>query len=280
MEYYWLLILFLVLVVGFLLLLRGVDHLDTTAPGYRIGNIIGFWYTRNHHDKSLENPYEMAAGHTGTFAEHLLKVKASHLVDDSMKNVMTDDPFWWDQMDAYKKLAPQFNVSLRNAIQSFKGWDFTDAIDPNACVVHMRTGDFLKENDRTMQVDELIKASDRLPREPSVFDVLNGGKSHDDKNESSSDIKTKSDAVIDELISKLQTKFPNSRVNKIESENADKDFYRMVHAPMLLTGLGSFATMAAAANTNFRLTPAFSVRSGGRNNVKADNICENWFTYV
>lgn len=267
------LIVFIIVLVVLILFKRS-EFLDTTAPDYRLGNIIGHWYTENNMGKANESVRALAEPHKGTFANFLIDYKATHLVPNPNKNVFNDN-YWWDSMDSYKRLFPHLNISLRNAFKSFNGWDFNESIDPNTCVVHMRVGDFLKDANRTMKVDEIIKATDKLPRKPDVFEVLNGGKLHETNAES----KKASEDIINDLVAKLKAKFPNAQVNKIESENADHDFYRMVKAPMLLGGLGSFVTMAAAINENFRLTPGFSIKDGRTNN-KEELLYENWFTYV
>lgn len=276
------------LVIAFLLFIcviiyyKNISFLEKTKGGYRLGNIIGFWYTEGIHGGSIDNVHEMSgAKDEGTFAKFLVNTKPIKLLSVTKGAVLKDDPWWWDNVENYKNIYPEFNESLRYAINNFKDWEFKDLIAPNTCVVHLRVGDFTSDSDRLMKVDEIVKATDKLPNIPDVFEILNGGKFHEgDKPLASKDVQDRSDKIIDELFNKIKTKFPNSKVVKIESENADHDFYRMVHAPMLLTGLGSFASMAAAANKNFRLTPGFSLKPGGRNDVKESNIYEQWFTYI
>ena len=78
----------------------------------------------------------------------------------------------------------------------------------------------------------------------------------------------------------IRLKFPQAEIIQIESENTDKDFYRAVHAPMLITGTGSFAIMATIANNNFRLTPTVNRLDQGINTIiPSENIYENWYTY-
>lgn len=272
-------IILLIIVVVLILWRRDSFFVEKTAPVYRVGNIIGFWYTENHFEKALESVKDMAGPHDGTFSKFLIDHKASSKAPNP--DILKNDNYWWDNLDAYKTVYPHFNISLRNAVDSYNEWGFTDTIGPNTCVVHMRVGDFLKNKDRTMTVDEIVKATDKLPRIPDTFEVMNGGKLHEDFLEKSTDgIRINSEEIIGSLVDRLKDKYPNSTVKTIESENADHDFYRMVKAPMLITGLGSFATMAAAANENFRLTPGFSLRENGRKNAKEENVYENWFTYV
>jgi hypothetical protein len=271
----------LLLFVIFIIYFRNISFLERTKGSYRVGNLIGFWYTEAVHGNSLEDPKSIAgADHDGTFAKFLVNSEPKQLTSEEKGKVLKKH-WWWDDVEHYKDVYPEFNETLRHAIDEFKDWEFTDTIGPNTCVVHLRVGDFTNDSNRTMTVDEIVKATDKLPRVPEVFEILNGGKFHEDHLTSASDkIQKRSEGIIDELFNKIKSKFPNSKVVKIESENADHDFYRMVKAPMLLAGLGSFASMAAAANKNFRLTPGFSLRPGGRDNAKEYNIYEQWFTYV
>lgn len=269
------------LVVVFIILIFLKMKLCTdgkTAPEYRLGNIIGYWYTHHHFGQARENYKVLAEPHHGTFAKFLIDHEPRHKVPDQNKNVLKDDDWWWDDLNSYKKIYPHFNNSLRQAFESFEGWNMKDGAQPNTCVVHLRVGDFLDESSRRLNVEKMIRATDKLPRTPEKFEILNGGKFHANTSETSLSIQKQSDAVIDDLVAKLQEKFPNSQILKIESENADHDFYRMVTAPMLLTGLGSFATMAAAINKNFRLTSGDSVRGGKQGN--SELMYENWFTYT
>jgi hypothetical protein len=272
--------LLLILLVLIIILVARTSFLEKTRGSYRLGNIVGFWYTDGHEDVRVYEDFRaMSHGHDGTFGAFLKDYRPTERVDDP--NVLTDEPYWWDRPDTYRKIYPQFNKSLRAAIKEYKGWEFSDVIGPDTCVIHMRLGDFLEVSDRTMNVDEIVRATDKLPRDPAVFEILNGGKFHQHDNDSSSvDVQKQSDKIIDDLCSKIKEKYPNTQVNKIESENADKDFYRMVHAPMLITGLGSFATMATAANENFRLSPGFTLRAGGRDNATEETLYEQWLTYV
>jgi hypothetical protein len=252
--------------------------MEKTNGSYRLGNIVGFWYTEGHDVRAFEDFRSIARGHDGTFGAFLKDHDPTERVNDP--NVLTNEPYWWDRPDTYRKIYPQFNNSLRAAIKAYKGWEFSDVIGPDTCVIHLRLGDFLELSERTVNIDEIVRVTDKLPRDPAVFEVLNGGKFHKDGRDSSSiDMQMKTDKIIDDMCSKIKEKYPNAQVNKIESENADKDFYRMAHAPMLITGLGSFATMAAAANENFRLSPGFTP-NGGRNKGIEETLYEQWLTYV
>mgnify|MGYP006270548913 CR=1 FL=1 len=237
-----------------------------TRNSYSIGNVIGFWYAGR-----KDNVFELGVNHPGTFADFLLK---NPLVNPGKEP--NDDIFWWDVTVNYKMIYPQFNNTLRNIIRKYKGWK-TQYIDPHTCVVHFRVGDFLEDSMRMVSIDEIVRAMDRLPRIPSRFEILNGGKRHKHLLESAPpSLIQQSEDVLSQLSREIQAKFPYSDVVVLDNSDADSDFYRMVQAPMLVTGLGSFATMAAAASTNFRLTPSVSCRA---KNGFTGILYENWHVY-
>jgi len=80
----------------------------------------------------------------------------------------------------------------------------------------------------------------------------------------------------------LKAALPRARILRRPPASVDADFYRMVHAPLLLTAAGSFAVSAAAAafgrevwtpaaqNLNF---PHLGQRSPER-------LADNWRTYA
>ena len=124
-----------------------------------------------------------------------------------------------------------------------------------------------------VSVDELVGAMDGLPRSPKRIEVINGGINHltDD------DLINKSNNLMDELMNKLKAKYPRADITTVENTTPDSDFYRMVKAPMLVTGLGSFGTMAAAATENFRLSSGKDVNNEGYHYKGL--IYENWYGY-
>jgi hypothetical protein len=167
---------------------------------------------------------------------------------------------------------PNFNSSLRDEMRSYTGWEKC-TLAPDTCVVHVRVGDFVGER-TILPVDEIVTATDNLPRIPTRIDILNGGIGH---NKPSQDLIEKSNSILDELERKLKDKYPIATVTRIQDTTPDADFWRMVNAPMLLTGHGSFATMACAANENFRLSSGVSIYNKDVRNV--GRVYENWYTY-
>ena len=97
-----------------------------------------------------------------------------------------------------------------------------------------------------------------------------------------------SDRARDELYAALRKALPLAILVRAPARSADEDFYRMVHAPLLLTAAGSYAIAAAIAAYGKVRTPAsknwrhpegeqlpptvMCAESGG--------LCSNWSTFA
>lgn len=254
-------------IILIIIMFKVSSNFKAESTRYSLGNIIG---------KSYRDEPEAISDSVGN------EGKFGHFMSSRKKLVNTDaEASWWDNTDNYVKFYPEFNENLRNEINEYKDWKISGKPStPDTCVVHMRVGDFLIEqgNDNRKTDPELIvKALLKLPRVPDRIELLNGGMFHT----ASGDTKEKKSLeILEKLEKSIKDKFPKSEVVKIDNSTPDNDFYRMVNAPMLVTGLGSFATMAAAANKNFRLTPEFTINDEDRNARPARKLLEDWYTYT
>jgi hypothetical protein len=241
-----------------------------TDPSYRLGNITDVWFCNAHVPNSYDTVENLTNGFENTFGHFLRNFKVT---DKYCGNFHIFKFFWWMFFSNIKEVLVPFQKSLRNAVSAY----FKEIIfDKKTCIIHLRLGDVLLNNHGTFPVNCLIKATDKLPEIPECFEIMNGGKLH------LSDHKQleESNKIIDILKGEISVKFPLSDIIIYESDNADDDFNRMVNAPMLITGGGSFALFAAVANKNFRLTPAIEKLASGYNSfIPTENVTENWFTY-
>jgi hypothetical protein len=247
-------------------------------PSYRLGNVIEAWYGQHHVQKrDQESVSSMTRNFPGTFGKFLDTCVPSNLVQNPTPKFLdeAEHSFWWGLMENQKSVHPWFGQSIRSAIREFFQNDVCTHTS-NTCVIHVRVGDMLAANSSEFKVQYILDATDKLPRIPDCFEILNGGKFHDHLG-----LIGRSETLLTELANGIHKKFPDATVTKIESHNADLDFYRMIKAPMLITGVGSFAILAAVANENFRLTPALS-QMGFYNRkylIKPENVYDGWHTY-
>lgn len=243
---------------------------------YRLGNIIDAWYGRAHvaHRKACSFE-DMLRQCCGTFGNFLGTYEPRFLVQSPSEHFLKCAGEWWwcYSLDNLTSVHPAFGNSLRDAIRAYGRC--IEPTSPGTCVIHLRVGDFL-HHAAGIDVDHILHASSLLRVTPERFEIVNGGKHF----RATPELLAASEAVLRDLRVALRTRYPTAVVESIESDDADADFFRMVMAPMLITGAGSFAVFAAAANRNQRLTPALRnlnfVHEGG---VEPSLLYEEWSTY-
>lgn len=249
---------------------------------YRLGNIIDGWYGEAHVQRREDDIRFIAGLSRGTFGNFLTEYKPRFLIpkselSETFKRNAAE--WWWCYFyDNFRATHPHFANSLRdaviNAVEAGVLRDMRPST-PRTCVVHFRVGDFLNLNS-VMSLDDMCGAVALFGDTPDRFEVLGGGR-HFRADEM---VLEASNATIRRLLNTLKTMYPAAEVVFVDSNNADDDFMRMVSAPMLLTGPGSFAIMAAAANTNKRLTPALrNMNFVHEGSIPPGHVYENWYTY-
>lgn len=179
---------------------------------------------------------------------------------------------WWDHT-YLDLLRPILRESLRAAVESVRqktGRRPRDRDDARTCVVHFRTGDFLREygddgwnaTHVRRAVDAMVSAAATFSTSVSRFEVLGGGFDH----RCISAFQLCGTGVLDEVARALAETFPNASVVALRDGSADDDFIRMVDAQMLLLGscgtelkvASSFSVFAAlASNAQVRLPGCF-----------------------
>ena len=189
----------------------------------------------------------------------------------------------YDLRHAMKRYSDAHDVSLMN--QTYAG-------GRDHMVIHYRTGDFTT-NGWCISVRDVIAAAVSLS--PSVVEILDGGRKHLAQVDGFSapiGSKTKSriklaqntsNWLLQELEDGLRAALPNAIViRQGEPVSVDDDFYRLVHAPLLVTAAGSFAITAAAASTaRVVLTPsAISLNFPNQGVAPEMRLAHNWRTYT
>lgn len=248
-------------------------------PSYRLGNAIDAWYGQYHVPKrDQQSLRDMTLMYTGTFGHFLNTYKPKKLVHNPTQKFLDDAEhgFWWESLENIRSTSPYFGESLKDAIDTYFGPKHLDIPETGTCIIHMRVGDMFAASRSEFQVDFIVDATDKLPERPKRFEILNGGRYHDHLG-----LLERSNNSLENLMNRLKIKFPESEVVFFESHNADYEFFRMVHAPMLITGVGSFSVLAALVNTNFRLSPALSCFAGYdvKHVITPGIISESWYTY-
>jgi len=245
---------------------------------YRLGNIIDAWYGREFVQRKACDFVGMVARNQETFGNFLATETPSdcpsHLREDN-KFIENATEWWWCYFyDNHRSIYPHFTNSLRDAITKYG--KIKPPTTPHTLVIHLRVGDFLRLQG-TLDVHHLVQAIDLLKSTPDTVEIMNGGARFN----CDSKTFTESNELIQKLLEMVSNKLPEANVKIIESDNADDDFFRMVNAPMLITGAGSYAVIAAAANRGQRLTPALKNMNFTHFGTEpCTHVFEDWHTYA
>lgn len=251
---------------------------------YRLGNIIDAWYAEalvGKKPRGIEALSILAGNHPDSFGGYLLRNPPRYTQRLSAATEARLLEYWWIyDYGLIRELSPGFALSLRDAVTQYFGRR-DDAHDDGTCVVHYRIGDIFAPmwNFGVVTVESLASAVSRFSRVPSRFDILPSGINHG----TDAPLRQKSNQLLEGLASVLRARYPKASVNlSLEPGGADAQFFTLVSAPMLLAATGSYATAAAIANPNERLTPAVRyllMADKSDEQVRESRILENWWTY-
>ena len=163
-------------------------------------------------------------------------------------------------------------------------------------VIHYRLGDFIGLG-QCIDVKSVAAAAAALRPAPTVIEVLDGGQTAfwvgtQPPSEKQSPEKlqrfSKGDSVAwsrrlrQTLLEELRAAMPAARIVPSAARSVDEDFYRMVHAPLLVTAGGSFAVAAAAAatSTQVRTPAAADMNHPHLGKRPEEQLADNWRTYA
>jgi len=194
--------------------------------------------------------------------------------------------FRTDLQRVLRDYSAQFDAQL--ASQSFEG-------GPAHLVIHYRLGDFIGLG-QCIDVKSVAAAAAALQPSPVVIEVLEGGvgafwlgtqppaaqqSPEKVRRFSKSDSVSWSRRLRQMLLDELGRALPEARIVPPTGRSVDEDFYRMVHAPLLVTAGGSFAVAAAAAAYGAQVrTPAASdLNHPHLGKRPEEQLADNWRTY-
>lgn len=251
---------------------------------YRLGNILDAWYTEaltGGSPRKVESLALLTSGHPGTFGHYLARTPPRHIQQLSPELAARLAEYWWIyDYELIRKMQPWFGRSLREAMAAYFPSPLPMPVR-DTCVIHFRVGDVFAPpwNFNSITIDSFAAAAHEFSRSPCHFEILSSGLHH----LTTDPLRQKSMRVLELLEHALLERFPRAQVQlRLDSRSADEDFRTMCAAPMLLAGMGSFATAAAIANHGERLTPAVRyllVAEESDQTVQAGHVYERWFTY-
>jgi hypothetical protein len=190
----------------------------------------------------------------------------------------------WHKMDLYSYsgigvMMPQLRIDLRRVLH-----DYAQAYDPSLSVqsfvggdshlvVHYRVGDILLAPETEQVISPASVARAVADLQPTVVEILDGGTRHLDfgsfagKAAGLGDAARAAKQCLDPfqkcrnlgsdqnssleftqlLIDAIAAAVPSATVMRSPKRSVDADFFRMAHAPLLVTGIGSYAIAGAVA---------------------------------
>ncbi len=180
-----------------------------------------------------------------------------------------------------REYATRFDPSL--ARPSYEG-------GRNHLVVHYRVGDFVT-NSWCISPADVAAAAAALS--PTIIEIMDGGIRHLDQvdgfslvphraNRSRQQSALRMSAELQaDLETALRAAVPSARVTRTPAASIDADWFRIAHAPLLVTAAGSFAVTAAIAGHGHQIrTPAADNLNFPDRAVRTvEQMAPNWQTY-
>lgn len=278
----------------------------TPPPGRseRLGNIIDSWYFA-----SLGNGARISALIAmscnaelsfGRFlATRLGAVSVSEAQATAAKAEAAKHESWgFYTYPTIRALMPQLRHDLRAAMRMYaQTYDPTLAAQRydgggSHLVVHYRMGDFVT-NRWCVPPGDIARVAASL--RPSVIEIMDGGVKHLDQidgwsqgphraNRSRIAYANKANVELQgRLKAALTSAAPWAKIVHHTPVSIDADWFRIAHAPLLVTGAGSFAVTAAIAGfgSSIRTPAADNLNFPDRHPVGAEEtMAHNWRTYA
>lgn len=240
---------------------------------YRLGNELDLWLSGNPNSR-LHRLLFMSNSRKSGFVKYLREQKCElpkqsiPLIDGHCHMLM--------KYEHFEHRIKELHFDLNYHLHAFMGKKKV-LYTKDQCVVHVRTGDFLKD----YRMGVLFLTTHHITNSVREFNptsilLLDGGKQHMDTS-STTLIDTQRYADLFEELSKIA---PVQRSH----QGADEDFYTMSLADYLVTGQGTFAISAAISNEKGQVrTPGLSLLgfTNGTEDMQPveKQLTDRWRTY-
>jgi len=196
-----------------------------------------------------------------------------------------------------RALMPQLRHDLRAAMKEYAGRFDTSLAHPQYeggathLIVHYRLGDFVT-NSWCIPPADVAAAAASL--HPSVIEIMDGGVRHLDQVDGYSAVphranRTRQQQALhlsaelqSDLEGALRAAVPSARITRTRAASIDADWFRIAHAPLLVTSAGSFAVTAAIAGyaEHVRTPAADNLNYPDRSTREVEQMAPNWQTYA
>ena len=269
----------------------------------RLGNVIDSWYFASlNAGAALSHLLSLSCGVEVNFARYLAtrvgQVSATAVQSQqALQAVMRSLSWGLYNYPIIRTLMPQLRHDLRAAMGQYAA-----AYDPSLVrqvydggerhlVVHYRLGDFVTNS---WCIPPAAVATAAAALQPSVIEIMDGGSHHLDQVDGYSLAphrvnRTRREHALSlsaqlrvDLEAALRAAVPSARVTRAAAASIDVDWFRIAHAPLLVTAAGSFAVTAAIASHGHHVrTPAAENLNFPDRAVRPEEeMARNWRTYA
>lgn len=275
----------------------------------RLGNVIDSWYFTGLGDI-------MGSGLSGVALAHLMSMTCSmepcfarylatqfDVVSASaaqraaaMEEARRHSSWGMYNYPTIRTLMPALRHDLRGAMRRYAQAHDPSLLHPQYeggarhLVVHYRLGDFVTNSWCIPPRDVAAAAA---PLSPSVIEIMDGGMRHLDQvdgysagphraNRTRQQYALQLSAELQrDVEAALRSAVPDAKIVRSPAASIDHDWFRIAHAPLLVTGAGSFAVTAAiAAHASEVRTPAADNLNFPDTAVRTEEqLAPNWRTY-
>ena len=277
---------------------------DGSAPAGRsdrLGNVIDSWYFAGlGSGVALAHLMSTTCTMATCFAKYLA-TQSTVTANDAQREAALRETTLHSSWGLYsyatiRHVMPQIRHDLRGAMRRNAA-----AYDPSLArqrydggdshlVIHYRLGDFVT-NSWCIAPADVAAAAAALS--PTVVEIMDGGMRHLDQvdgysagphraNRTRQQYALRlSSELQGELEGALRAALPSARITRTPPASIDADWFRIVHAPMLVSGAGSFAVTAAIASHGREVrTPASDNLNFPDRGVRpVETLAANWRTY-
>ena len=286
--------------------MKAVVSLPTAMPpaghSERLGNMIDSWYFASlGNAPALSHLVSMSCGIEPCFAKFLAAQLGRVSVGTAQAAAALAEATKHTSWGLYsyptiRLLMPSLRHDLRWAMR-----EYARVHDPalsrqtyegggSHLIVHYRLGDFVTN---AWCIPPMDVAAAAAALRPSVIEIMDGGVRHLDQvdgfsasphraNRTRQQLAVRLSVELQaELEAALRAAVPLARVTRSPAASIDADWFRIAHAPLLVTAAGSFAVTAAIAGHGqaVRTPAADNLNFPDRGERDEEELAANWRTY-
>ena len=286
-------IIFILTIVLYTVYVNSSNMATNKFESYRLGNVIDVWYFSKFSNEKKKELKNFVTKKNECFSYYLI-----NNINRTEKSNFKPKGWGIYYYDNIIKFLDDFHIDLRKEMEIYDKKHNNILFDQKYesekhCIIHYRLGDVVTLGD-TIDYRNIIDCIRELSNEIDTIEIMDGGQSHHPivmnegivnykKSLFREDEKT-SGKIYNDFYNNLKSEFKNMKIIKSQKRTTDEDFFRMVSAPILITGGGSYALASAiASKARIIRTPSCKnldhPKEGCIKNIKIPKKDCDWKTY-